>query len=253
MAMQLPTVTTVRFPMHDFDSANIMKDDLRDFHVKHFHSEPQPDQFFQTPEVETEEYYDDYYEDDGLGYYNDAVKRTLTNEQIALFRHTEIQTILRERRRKREAEAEAEAEGPVSCQGVAKDPSPAAISPNPMEMFNQESPPAALDIPKQKAPVSPPEITAARPPDNPGPAKGVQSGRVEKQSQWKTSNEKQKRKNAKNRKVHKKYRKEKRRQRREGSMISGQAEEAEESDEWDPWHQANGPDVQKDTTVDLDY
>jgi hypothetical protein len=26
-----------------------------------------------------------------------------------------------------------------------------------------------------------------------------------------------------------------------------------ESDEWDPWHQANGPDAQKDATVDLDY
>ena len=25
------------------------------------------------------------------------------------------------------------------------------------------------------------------------------------------------------------------------------------SDEWDAWHQANGPDVQKDETLDLDY
>jgi hypothetical protein len=34
-----------------------------------------------------------------LGYYADGVKRTLTDEQIAMFRHSEIQTLLRERRR----------------------------------------------------------------------------------------------------------------------------------------------------------
>lgn len=37
-------------------------------------------------------------DDDGLGYYPDSVKRTLTDEQVAIFRHSEIQTILRERR-----------------------------------------------------------------------------------------------------------------------------------------------------------
>lgn len=36
--------------------------------------------------------------DDGLGYYSDGVKRTLTDEQVAIFRHSEIQSILRERR-----------------------------------------------------------------------------------------------------------------------------------------------------------
>ena len=36
-------------------------------------------------------------EDDGLGYYPDGVKRTLTDDQIAMFRHSEIYSILRER------------------------------------------------------------------------------------------------------------------------------------------------------------
>lgn len=36
-------------------------------------------------------------DDDGLGYYPDGVKRTLTNEQIAMFRHSEIYSLLRER------------------------------------------------------------------------------------------------------------------------------------------------------------
>lgn len=49
-----------------------------------------------------EEYY--YYEeeeedDDGLGYYPDGVKRTLTDEQIAMFRHSELQALERARER----------------------------------------------------------------------------------------------------------------------------------------------------------
>lgn len=42
-------------------------------------------------------------EDDHLGYYDDGVKRTLTDDQIAMFRHSEIQTLLRERRHRQEA------------------------------------------------------------------------------------------------------------------------------------------------------
>lgn len=45
---------------------------------------------------EEEEFYEE--EDDGLGYYADGTKRTLTDEQIAMFRHSEIETILRQRR-----------------------------------------------------------------------------------------------------------------------------------------------------------
>ena len=50
-------------------------------------------------------------EADDLGYYPDGVKRTLTDEQIAIFRHSEIQAILRERRHK--AEAYEAGEGPL--------------------------------------------------------------------------------------------------------------------------------------------
>jgi hypothetical protein len=42
---------------------------------------------------------DDYHyeeeEDDGLGYYPDGVKRTLTDEQIAIFRHSELEALRR--------------------------------------------------------------------------------------------------------------------------------------------------------------
>lgn len=40
-----------------------------------------------------EEEYEEYDDDDGLGYYPDGVKRTLTDEQIAMFRHSEIQAL----------------------------------------------------------------------------------------------------------------------------------------------------------------
>ena len=49
--------------------------------------------------------------DDDLGYYPDGVKRTLTEEQIAIFRHTEIEMLLKEKRREREEEEEEEEEG----------------------------------------------------------------------------------------------------------------------------------------------
>ena len=41
-------------------------------------------------------------DDDGLGYYPDGVKRTLTDEQIAMFRHSEIHQLQRARRLEQE-------------------------------------------------------------------------------------------------------------------------------------------------------
>lgn len=54
-----------------------------------------------------EENTEDAEEEDGLGYYEDGVKRTLTDAQIAIFRHSEIQTLLRERRHATEAAGDA--------------------------------------------------------------------------------------------------------------------------------------------------
>lgn len=68
------------------------------FHASHFgdtSSEHFAQQFLGPVEEDT---YEEEVEDDGLGYYPDGVKRTLTDEQIAIFRHSEIQTILRKRR-----------------------------------------------------------------------------------------------------------------------------------------------------------
>lgn len=63
---------------------------------------------------------DDSREDDGLGYYEDGAKRTLTDEQIAMFRHSEIQAILKERRLQQQEVSEAEdkeqRDTPEACQ-----------------------------------------------------------------------------------------------------------------------------------------
>lgn len=59
-----------------------------------------PNQFEQHGKeelYEEEYYYEEEEEDDGLGYYPDGVKRTLTDDQIAMFRHSELQALERAR------------------------------------------------------------------------------------------------------------------------------------------------------------
>lgn len=53
----------------------------------------------QHDEGSDEQYYEDEDNEDGLGYYPDGVKRTLTDEQIAMFRHSETQALQRARER----------------------------------------------------------------------------------------------------------------------------------------------------------
>ena len=47
-------------------------------------------------DAETALGFDPLLEDDGLGYYEDGVKRTLTDEQIEMFRHSEIEQLTRD-------------------------------------------------------------------------------------------------------------------------------------------------------------
>ena len=43
-------------------------------------------------------------DEDDLGYYTDGMKRTLTDDQIAMFRHSEVQSLLRGQRNSKERE-----------------------------------------------------------------------------------------------------------------------------------------------------
>ena len=54
----------------------------------------------------------DEQDNDGLGYYPDGVKRTLTDEQIAMFRHSEIHSLLRARQLAAEQRANSSSASP---------------------------------------------------------------------------------------------------------------------------------------------
>ncbi|KAI8940335.1 hypothetical protein NX059_004028 [Plenodomus lindquistii] len=214
-----------------FAVPNVTIDDLRAFHATHFPHAALPEQYLHGTEVTAshneaelaEEYYE-VEEDDDLGYYSDGVKRTLTDEQIAMFRHSEIQEILRKRRSQREDGELSEGEL------IPADPP-----------LDHETPSATC---------------ATKPAEDPPPIsteslKQTQSGRVEKPKvqQWATSSEKTRRKNKKNRVNYRAKKKRLELEKHQGSAGEG----GNESDEWDPWHQATGPDVQKEEALDLDY
>lgn len=63
-------------------------------------------------------------EDDGLGYYPDGVKRTLTDEQIAIFRHSELEAL----RRAKESSGTNKTMTTVSQEDAAHDMSEGEIS-----------------------------------------------------------------------------------------------------------------------------
>ncbi|KAF2850730.1 hypothetical protein T440DRAFT_489553 [Plenodomus tracheiphilus IPT5] len=215
MALSAPTVTI---------------DDLRAFHATHFPHAVPPEQILhgvgatvaRDQAEPSEEYYDEAGEDN-LGYYPDGVKRTLTDEQIAMFRHSEIHEILRKRRLRRD-------DGKVSEGELA----PADL------LLDHKGPgTTGATTPTQDASLA-----------SPGDLKQTHSGRVEKLKvqQWATSSAKTKSNNRRRREKYKANRKAE----RERHQARSRGNE-DESDEWDPWNQANGPDVQKEEAVDLDY
>ncbi|KZM18540.1 uncharacterized protein EKO05_0002346 [Ascochyta rabiei] len=205
MALQVPTVTV---------------DDLRDFHAKHFLHALATEHVLHGVQAEpAEEYCEE--EEGGLGYYEDGTPCTLTDEQIAMFRHSEIQAIIRKRRQQRD-------NGDGSEEGEAEDSVAEAST-------------------KGNSPASQSHLAMV-----PEPGKVV-SGRVDKlkTQQWTVSSPRTKAKNKRNRDKYKAKKRDERHKREQARKKNH--DEDEESDEWDAWHQAKGPDVQKDDTVDLDY
>lgn len=212
------------------------QDDLRRFHATHFSNAPLPEhQPDSTNEQVQEEYYDE--DDDGLGYYEDGVKRTLTDEQIAMFRHSEIQRILRERRRAQE-----------DGQSVHDDPTPD------VDMEDGEVDPvgSAISGSGQSTPMS---ISSDDEQGQAAPAEKPQQKWTATSEKTRARNARNRKKNRKNHRERKKVERKKLEQEQKDARLRAEREEmlGEESDEWDPWHQANGPDAQKEDAVDLDY
>ncbi|KAK2693095.1 hypothetical protein QWA68_009675 [Fusarium oxysporum] len=85
---------------------NISPDDLVAFHESHFsHTAVAAfgSEFIDSPPQDQtqDDAVDDSWEeeDDNLGYYPDGVKRTLTDAQIEIFRHSELETLRKEKER----------------------------------------------------------------------------------------------------------------------------------------------------------
>ncbi|KAH0562106.1 hypothetical protein GP486_003198 [Trichoglossum hirsutum] len=89
----------------------VTEDDLAAFHAHHFNGRqlgfpgallsataPESASLREENYEDRDLEYDD--EDDGLGYYPDGVKRTLTDAQIAIFRWSEVQSLLRAKKRR---------------------------------------------------------------------------------------------------------------------------------------------------------
>ncbi|KAK5112460.1 hypothetical protein LTR62_004216 [Meristemomyces frigidus] len=80
---------------------SITEDDLLAFQFSHFDDDTKPEQWFVDANTALNTGHTNENEpgaEDRFGYYTDGTKRTLTDEQIALFRHSEVQRLLRERR-----------------------------------------------------------------------------------------------------------------------------------------------------------
>lgn len=105
--LQIPTVTEVCKYRSRCTQADSNQDDLRRFHAEHFPHAPLPLSFFEVPDGGD----DDQDDDDDLGYYPDGTKRTLTDDQLAMFRHSEIQELLRKRRLAQEQQEQEASDG----------------------------------------------------------------------------------------------------------------------------------------------
>ncbi|KAI1431376.1 hypothetical protein GGR50DRAFT_84011 [Xylaria sp. CBS 124048] len=86
-----------------FKIPEISQADIESFHAAHFNDDALSlfqSQFLRLGSAQhagtgNELYEEEDYDDDGLGYYPDGVKRTLTDEQIAIFRHSELEALRR--------------------------------------------------------------------------------------------------------------------------------------------------------------
>jgi hypothetical protein len=116
--------------MAAFHEAHFSQAATDHFHAHFLRPEHPPAEDITYHAADDEEYYEE--EDDGLGYYPDGVKRTLTDEQIAIFRHSELEALRRARessnmRREASTHSEEDAAHDIS-EGEVSSPTPAATA-----------------------------------------------------------------------------------------------------------------------------
>ena len=136
------------------------QDDLYAFHARVFGSTTAPPHPIPPGETAYNDQLLDYDGDqngDDLGYYRDGAKRTLTDDQIAMFRHSEIYAILRARQvrqENREADGDQQSDDLVDYIGEAM---PYEISSDEGELrsssYIEETEPTLEDVPQNNAAV----------------------------------------------------------------------------------------------------
>ncbi|KAE8386781.1 hypothetical protein ETB97_001108 [Aspergillus alliaceus] len=113
--------------MSNINLPSVTIEDLQAFQAQHFPGTGRPlvSEYSYNENVSKEPADDD----DGLGYYPDGVKRTLTDEQIKIFRHSEIHSILRERQLREEelAQKSSESHDDIDESGTADKQSGAVV------------------------------------------------------------------------------------------------------------------------------
>ncbi|KAL6904734.1 hypothetical protein GGI43DRAFT_381137 [Trichoderma evansii] len=119
-----------------FKIPQISSDELLKFHQSHFSNEAVVDfgqSFISLPpqDVSEDQLYEEWEEeeeDDGLGYYEDGVKRTLTDEQIEIFRHSELRELERQREKQAQAKSGTPRDSPINETHTASPHGPGAPS-----------------------------------------------------------------------------------------------------------------------------
>lgn len=93
--------------LSNFFDSHFSDDAVKAFHLQYFDPGGDALQHVQSRNFENIQSEEDrggegYEEDDGLGYYPDGVKRTLTDEQIEIFKHSELHALEREKEKEEE-------------------------------------------------------------------------------------------------------------------------------------------------------
>jgi hypothetical protein len=235
--MELPSITEVLYtsPLPKSTLICCKQDDLRAFHAQHFPHLAPPKQFFPFCQPIAEPVYEDQEED--LGYYDDGTRRTIRDEEIAIFRHTEIQQIIQQRRKAKEL-AQAKAAEPEANQRE----NPTIVGDLQDTPQTSESPGGpCLKRTHSQEPVNSPGDTST-----PSTTNGDSNKKYKNMKSTRAWRERKKQQQARKRRRLEMNR-------RSPSPTLEHEEEEAENDEWTPWNQATGPDAPKEAPVDLEY
>lgn len=113
---------------------DVSKDDLSAFHEVHFSLDAVASfrSTFVEPPAEKpiegaagDEYWE---EEDDLGYYDDGVKRTLTDEQIQIFRHSELEALRKEEEKRSLSKTTVPLDEAMDTSATGSDPDQASAS-----------------------------------------------------------------------------------------------------------------------------